>query len=225
VNASRLWGFGAILVIVALVGGTWFIGISPQLAAAAAANDSRETVKMQNAKHQITLAELEKQFGELDELRDELEQLRKAVPATAALPDMLRELHSLAAANGVAVSSVTVADPSTYAPIENTTEDPELAAALATVSTGAFLVIPIDVGVTGLYQNVMAFIAGLQHGERLFLVHDINLSSGVMSTDSEVEVSVSGQVFVLLDVAPAPLANDQPVGSDAGTEPSAETPQ
>lgn len=224
-NASRLWGFGAVLVIVALVAGTWFIGISPQLAAASAANDSRETVKMQNARHQITLAELEKQFGELDDLRDDLEELRKAVPATGALPDMLRELHALAAAHGVAVSSVTVADPSTYAPIENTAEDPELAAALATVSTGAFLVIPIDVGVTGLYQNVMAFISGLQHGERLFLVHDINLSSGLMSTDSEVEVSVSGQVFVLLEVPPAPLANDQAAGSGSGAEPNAETPQ
>jgi Tfp pilus assembly protein PilO len=225
VNSSRLWTFGSIIVILALVAGTWFIGISPQLAAAAAANDSRATVEGQNARHQIELASLEKQFEEIDELRDELTQLRKTVPADGAMPDMLSELHQLAAANGVAISSVTVADPSTYAPIENTTADPELAAALASVSSGAFLVIPIDVGVSGLYQNVMAFLSSLQNGERYFLVHDINLSTGLMATDVAAEVSLSGQAFVLLDVAPAPLASDPVAGTGAEAEQGTETPQ
>lgn len=206
-NASRLWTIGSILVIVAIVAGTWFVGISPQLTAASAANDSRASVEAQNEVHEATLISLQEQFDDIDILRAELAELRKAVPADAALPELFSQIHQTAAANGVAVSSLAFADPSPYAPVEGATTDPELATAMASVSSGAFLVIPVDVTAVGPYQNVMAFVSSLQSGERLMLVHDLTLIEGQMAVDSAVQLKLAGQVFVLLDAAATPPAD------------------
>jgi len=206
-NASRLWTIGSILVIVVIVAGTWFVGISPQLASASAANDSRAAVEAQNEVHEATLLSLEKQFDDIEALRAELAEARKAVPADAGLPELFRQVHRTAAANGVTVSALAFADPTPYVPLEGAALDPEVAAAMVSASSGSFLVISVDVTVLGPYQDVMAFVTNLQSGERLMLVHDLTLVEGEMAADSEVQLKLTGQVFVLTEAVATPAAD------------------
>ncbi|MEX1079730.1 MAG: type 4a pilus biogenesis protein PilO [Homoserinimonas sp.] len=225
-NAARLWAFGSILVIGALLLGTWFVGVSPRLDEASAANESRATVVAQNTIHSARLVSLEEQFEKLDELRAELEQLRVAIPEGANLPDLISQVNRLASRSGVAVTTMTFADAIPYAPIEDPSQDPQLLAAAESVSPESFFALPLQLAVSGTYADAMAFVRSLQAGERLFLVHDLTLSSGVMSNESVVDLSISGQVFALLnaaDVAAAAAATAETAPTTTETAPAEDT--
>lgn len=200
-NTARLWTFGSILVIVALLLGTWFIGISPRLDEASAANDTRSTVAAQNAIHSINLASLKEQFENIDELRADLDTLRAAIPDEANLADLIGEVNALAGQTRVSVTSMAFADAVPYAAIEDPNQDPQLLAAAGSVSPESFFAVPVQVAVNGTYADVMSFVRALQSGDRLFLVHDLALSSGVMSNEAVVDLNITGQVFVLLDAS------------------------
>lgn len=208
-NSSRLWTLGSVLVIVALIAGTWFVGISPQLAEAAKANSERANVETLNAKHAVTLASLKAQFEKLPELEADLEEVRVAVPASDESAELLRQLHSLADAAGVTITDLVVSSPERFvAPIEPP-EDQELAAALGSVTPENFLFIPVEQTVAGEHADVMNYVDALQKGERTFLVHDLS-SPGLPAADAQVEITFTGQIFVLLDgVSAAPVEGEQ----------------
>lgn len=207
-NTARLWTLGSVVLIFALLLGTWFIGISPRLDEASAANDTRSTVAGQNAIHSINLASLKKQFENIQELRADLETLRAAVPEDADLADLIGEVNSLAGQSRVSVVSMGFADAIPYAAVEDPNQDPQLLAAASSVSPESFFAVPVQVAVNGTYADVMAFVRALQSGDRLFLVHDLALNSGAMANEAVVDLSISGQVFVLLDASDvkAPVA-------------------
>lgn len=198
-NSSRLWTLGSIIVIIALVAGTWFVGISPRLAEAAKANTERASVEMLNAKHAATLLSLKEQFENLPEFTAELEELRLAVPASDDSAELLRQIHSLARSAGVTVTDLTLSSPERFvAPVEPPA-DQELAAALGSVNPENFLQIPVEQTVVGEYADVMTYIASLQTGQRTFLVHDLKMDAGLPAGDAAVEVTFMGQIFVLLE--------------------------
>src|SRR5690554_5424844 len=197
-NSSRLWTLGSVVVIIALVAGTWFVAISPRLAEAATANTERQGVELLNANHSATLAALKEQFDDLPALKAELDEIRLAVPSTDDTASLLRQLSSLAAAAGVSLEEVTLSSPEWFVPPAETPADSDLATALGSVSSENFLTIAVEQTVTGEYAAVMAYLNSIQMGQRTFLVHAASIP-GITAGDTHVEVSVSGQVFVLLD--------------------------
>lgn len=215
-NSARLWTLGSIVLIIALVAGTWFVGISPRLAEAAKANTERAGVEMLNAKHTATLAALKDQFEDLSESKAELEELRLAVPASDDSAALLRQLHSLARSAGVTVIEVTLSSPERFAAPAEPPAEPELAAALGSVNPENFLVIPLEQTVVGEQAAVMNYIAALQAGQRSFLIHDLSMEAGLPAGDTQVEVSFTGQIFVLLEgVAAAPADDVAPPTNEA----------
>jgi Tfp pilus assembly protein PilO len=82
-NNPRFATLLAVLVVVALVAGTWFLGIAPRLAEAATANTDRETVEAQNRAHQAELDRLLELNDRLPELQAELAEIRTAIPGDA----------------------------------------------------------------------------------------------------------------------------------------------
>lgn len=202
-KTARLWMLGSVVVIIALLVGTWFVGISPRLAEAAIANNERATVEAQNAAHQATLASLKTQFEGISDLRSDLEGLRVAVPADADTADLIRQLNAYATSAGVTITGITLSPPERFAAPAEPPSDTELAGALTSVNPENFLTVRVEIDVAGPYANVMAFVSNVQAGERAFLVHDLTLDSGIPAADSSVEMSFSGQVFVLLDGVPA----------------------
>lgn len=203
-NASRIWILGTVVLCLGILLLGWFAAVQPQLISALAAEVSRAEVESANAAHEEHLAELEEQFGSLASLEEQLEKLQRSVPPVAAMPAFVDELHALAAASGVSVREVTVADPQPYgaaSTVQETAEEPaagddaatgesaapseapaQPAAAPAVPTTSGngitaanFILIPVTVTVEGSYSTVLSFVKSAQNGERLFLVNSLTV--------------------------------------------------
>jgi len=81
VNANRIWYLIGGVAIIAILALGWFLGVSPQLAAAGTADAERATVEEENAAQNAILAQMKEQFAQLDVLTAELEELQVNVPA------------------------------------------------------------------------------------------------------------------------------------------------
>src|SRR5690606_36408460 len=160
-------------------------------------NTERAGVEQLNAKHQVTLKSLEAQFEGIDELREQLAELQLAVPEADETASLLRQVQSLADSAGVIVTDITLSSPERFAAPVELHVVPELAAAQGSVNPESYLVIPVEQTVAGTHGAVMSYINALQTGQRAFLVHDLRFGAGLPSADSQVEVELTGQIFVL----------------------------
>ncbi|WP_167138267.1 type 4a pilus biogenesis protein PilO [Diaminobutyricimonas sp. TR449] len=226
-NRSRLWIIGSVLVIIALVALGWFAGIGPRLAEARQADVERESVLSINAAHEATLAELKVLDKKLPALRDELTDLRAALPEDAAISTLLGQLNAIAEQNGVQLTSFTAETPAQFAaavapaPVPDATDAAETeptpsAPVIVPIPVGSseFVTIPVSVAITGTSMGVEGFIESLQFGSRLVLVTDL-----VITTDASGGTSmIEGFIYVLRDQAQASPAA-------ATTEPEAQAQQ
>jgi Tfp pilus assembly protein PilO len=218
---TRIWKFGTIVVVVALLVGSWFLAISPRLDEASLANANRSDVEQQNLMHEATVASLEKDFEKLDHFEETLAQLRIAIPSGSGLPLLIDQLNSLAAGTGVVIEQLTAGDPTAYVHppategVDGGGEATEVAAARAAIAPDSLLVVPIGLRVAGTYDQVMSFVDGLQHGERLALVHGLNLTTGPASATAQVVLEITAQTFVLLENPPTTAASSPASVSEA----------
>lgn len=209
----------AVIVMVAIVAGTFLLGISPRLSESAAADEERETVEAQNAVHQAELDRLIDLNERLTELQAELAQIRTAIPGAADTSRFYRELEAIAAATGVRFTNIALSVPEAYGGGEEADPEaapayelhPELTAALGSVSENNFFVIPAQFGITGGYTQVLEALSRLQNNPRYVLVHGVTIEEGLPGGDAEVTANLEGQLFILLDeadvrVAPEPEA-------------------
>lgn len=224
-NKNRLLTIGAILVMVAVTAGGWFLGIQPQLAAAAATNQSRATIQGQNTVNEALLASLKKDFSHIGALKTQLASLQDSVPASAAMSAFLTEIDSLAGAHQVVATAIRVADATVYSPPAVAVPVPAAAATAAPTPTPTpvpvapvapvgtlqvvnpkitaanFVAIPVHLTITGQYPNVLDFVNGLQMGPRLFLVTTLSITTptaAAKTTGSGVESNIGGFIYVLL---------------------------
>jgi len=207
-NSSRLWTLVSVLLIVALVAGTWFIGISPKLDEVSVAEESRATVEMQNIGHTNTLRKLVELDARLPELEAERDALRVAIPNAVNQNAFFRQIQVLAASNAVSVTSITFTPPERFVPAEGALTNPELAGPSASVSADNFLMVTVSLEVEGPRGNVTAFLSALQRGSRLFLAHDVLFPSGLGDPAGESAATITGQIFVLLDPSQVPAVTD-----------------
>ncbi|MDQ1588756.1 MAG: hypothetical protein QOJ77_1921 [Microbacteriaceae bacterium] len=224
-DRNRLWLIGLVAVMVAVAALGWVLGIQPQLAAVADADQQRATVQAQNAENEAVLAKLKKDYSSIGELKQQLVSLRQSVPASAEMSTFVTELDALAGAHQVTVKSISVSDAMPYTPpaapaaAPTSTASPSPTAAPAPVAAAPtaptappavtnskitaanFIAIPIQLSLSGTYSNVLDFVNGLQMGPRLFLVTTLSTtaSSGTTAGAGAVDSSVGGFVYVVLD--------------------------
>ena len=212
----------------------WFLGASPLLTAARIADEAREAAEAQNQAYSQELVVLKDQFEEIDQLEEQLDDLRAELPSGAALPAYLNQLSTEAQKHAVTLTSITTADAVAYAPtvaeapvVETPAADaeapasedaavPATEAAAAAPAVGAgvpvtsplvsaenFIAIPITLAFDGGYDNVLAFVEGLQKGTRLTAV------TAFSTTKEEAEApTASGDA-----PAAAPAATDAVTGT------------
>lgn len=264
-DRNRLWTLGAVVVMIAVIAGGWFLGIQPQLDAGGAANQTRQTVEAQNAQSAATLVALKKDYSGIGALKHQLAQLRQSVPSTAAMSAFVTELDTLAGSYGVSVTSISVSDALPYVQPAPAAPAPAPAAAAAagsgstatptpaptattpatpapgttpsttsaTTETGAatsapaitatnFAAIPVQLALTGSYEQVLDFVHGLQNGSRLFLVTALSTTTATAGaagaaapSTGGVDATVGGLVYVLLADA-ATTATPTPGPAPAG---------
>lgn len=225
-DKNRLWMIGSVLVMaVVLVGGA-LLGLQPQLAAAAAANEQRISVEASNAGQAAVLAQLKKDFEGIDALKAELAPLSASVPSGTRMPAFVKQLDALAGMTQVTLDGFTVSEATPYAPVEApaaTVADPAAAAAAPPTDAAAvptagvppvrneqitadnFASMAVTVTVSGSYGNALNFVNGLQNGERLFLVSGLTTTSQDAgeeeSNGGNVSAVITGLVYVLVPPA------------------------
>lgn len=116
-DKNRLWVIGSVLVMAVVIGLGWIVGIQPQLANSAASDAERVQVQATNAAHQATLAQLKKDFSNLEPLNRQLAALSQSVPSGTAIPAFVDEVNALSASSAVTVTGATFADALPYAPV------------------------------------------------------------------------------------------------------------
>lgn len=202
-NTNRLWIIGTALIILALVAGTFFLGVTPQLAATAKADADRAAVQTQNAAEEAKLKLLAEQFEEIDELRDEIEALRETIPSEAGITPLIRDIGDMANASAVFVQGISFGDPFTFVPpvaVDSTFPDQAVTEAYGSVSAGNFLVIPVIVVVQSIeYDPILDFVNRLQHSERLLLGYEWGLVQKEEAGLIFWEMNMSAHIYVLLD--------------------------
>lgn len=217
-NSTRIWMIGSVTVmIIALIAG-WFLGVEPNLTAAAASDTERSGIEAQNTAKQAEIAALTKENENLATIEDEYKQLQRSIPSSSDPAAFISGIDVLAASTGVHVKGITVGasqvytvpqsavpapvptDPATPAPSSTTPPVPvtpvgSVAATSPLITPANFVGIPVSVEVTGSYQAFLAFVKGLQSGTRLMLVTELN--SVVNADDSDVTAHADGMIYVL----------------------------
>lgn len=211
-NKNKLWVIGAILIIVVIIAGGWIIGIQPQLSDIANANQKRESVQLQNATNQVLLIKLKKDYKSIDSLKQQLNLLRAAVPSSAEISTFVTELNNLAGSHQVTVKSISVSDAKPYAPsVSSSGTGPAVSTTSPKITGANFVLIPVQMSVSGPYSKVLDFVHQVQIGSRLFFVSTlssngstdtkgaVNAKRTSATTPERVDATIGGLVYVLLD--------------------------
>lgn len=194
---STTWVGGTVVAALLILVATWFVGVSPTIAATSAAHDAADAADTRNVKLRADLDRLKQQFAELDSSKAELAAIARQIPTEAQFAEYLRTVQATAEAAGVAFIGYEAGLAEAVVPVEpevlpaETQQTDDAAAtdagtdaatdgaggpAQETVPAGfvpieGFVGIPFSVTVLGPAANTAAFVDQLQNGpERLFLV-------------------------------------------------------
>jgi len=142
-------------------------------------------VRAQHAQIEHQIASLQQQVSSLKALevkvpadRAELSALNSSVPSTPDLTDVLNQLHSLATASGLEVTSV----------------NPALQAGAATAppAPGALQSIQLTMVATGTYQQLTGFLTALATMPRSVVVDSLSVST---ANQAQLTASLNAQIF------------------------------
>jgi len=212
-SSTRNWTIGGVLVtlVVLLLG--FFLGVQPQLQAAAIAQRDLAGVEAQNQIQRTELEALRQQFELLPEIAAELQELRLSIPATSSIDEFTTQLSALLAATGVTLVTFTASNPAPFV------ASPGVEAQVPPgVDAGIFVTIPFQLSAVGPRDGIIAMISGLQDGRRLALVDQFTMLNA--GDDGAVGVDLSGLLYVLLD---EPAATDVPADGTTPAEPDVPT--
>lgn len=206
---NRMWLLIAAVVSVGVLLIGWFVGISPELDKKAAAEEQIANVEQQNAGIQVVINQLTADNAKMDEFEAELKELQVALPPGGELSTFLGQLHQLEITSGVVVKSFSAGSGMPFVAVPNGTDT----VVSPLVTSANFIVIDVQLNVTGTRQEVLDFVQALQLGDRLFLINSLSVQGGdEVSEDGEGEPvatpytgNISGYIYVLVDPkAPPP---------------------
>lgn len=184
----RIWIPGAALATILALTGGWFIGVQPQLAAAAASDATTSTVEAANAATHVRLVQLSKLAAKSDEMRADEVVLQKAVPAILKPNTFVRRVNEVAALDGVGVTAVTPGSATAYTAAPSLTGSSSegtiaLGRVKPSITAANFTVVPVSVTVTGSDSAVWQFADDIQNDQRLFAITSVStaLNEGVVT--------------------------------------------
>ncbi|MBG6055648.1 Tfp pilus assembly protein PilO [Salinibacterium sp. CAN_S4] len=220
---NRIFIIASVIGMVAVLLAGWFLGISPQLSAAATDDSQRVTVDGQNDALRVVVTQLIADEKDLPKWKADLSVLQRSIPRTADTSTFIDDLNGIAVATGAAVSSIVLTDAEAYVPPASAapaapaptdaaaTEpviDPAAPAVAAVdplvpsavtnglVTTENFVLVPITIQTKGTYEQVLDFVSGVQNGSRLFLATGFTSEIG---EDGVTTGTTTGYIYVLLN--------------------------
>jgi Tfp pilus assembly protein PilO len=178
-RVDRLWMVGGVLGAALLLAITWFLLVSPQHAERDSLNESTAAAEIQTGKLRQRLGNLNKENDKLPEYKANLETARKALPATPALSDLLRELQIAGDHTSVSVSGLNVGD---VTPL--------------TTTGGQVYTLALSLTASGTIDKLNAFLDQLQHVQpRALLINTVSLSR-TTATSTTASLSLTLNAFV-----------------------------
>jgi len=188
---NRIWVAGGVLIVIVVFALGGLLGIKPQLDAAQVSNNDRFSVEAANEQHRLEIVALEEQSTRLPEFQAAVAELREAIPALPDLDSFSGQLAGLEVSTGVRVTGFT--------PQPATLFVPSVAASAVTPATvvgSSFAKSEFTLNAVGTREQSLAFVKGLQSGDRLVLVSDVTMSAADAGITT---VTVTGSVYFLLD--------------------------
>jgi hypothetical protein len=234
------WIAGTVVVSLIGALAAWFLAIGPTLDAASQTRVEAQAQRDQNDITKLRIVKLKKQFADLDNLKAQLAEMQLQVPTSYDMASYQRQVAGIAATHQVVVTSMqmglatpvvgpvvdaaatttTTDATATSADAATTTDGAAAAPPVKTTGVDGFYALSTGLDVVGTYQNVLAFLQDLQTGtQRLLLVESLSGSSLTNSTASggrpatnpgDLELVVTGSVYVLADTTPAPTVDKVP---------------
>lgn len=221
--STRIWTFATVLIMIIVVALGWFLGISPKLADAARFDAERRSVQAQNDIARATIAQLQSDFEQLDELLLELTDLRAEFPTQAEYDDAVQELVRELLAEDLTLMNVAINEPAptTAEALEEGVEPPAPEVdGSGLLPAGSLLRISATVTVEGDLPSVLAFIEALQLSPRFSIIAAGEFSEGASEDGGSMTISmilyaVSGEDLV--DVPPVVEPEPEPEPTDTAT--------
>ncbi|WP_395640470.1 hypothetical protein [Pseudolysinimonas sp.] len=215
-TGTRIWTFGAVLVIAGILALGWLLGISPLLSSTAAADAERASVEAQNLTQRAQLAVMKADFENLDVIAEELAPLELSIPGDERTEVFAATVESFAAANQVALTSYVASElPFFGVPVDGATASTSGTGGIAlSTPAGTVYAIPITIGFEGTPEAVLNTVRALQSGQRLFLVNTVAFDRGLRGSPS---ATVTGYIFMLTDRQLAPTPEDAAAAAPENT--------
>jgi Tfp pilus assembly protein PilO len=193
-RTDRLWMIGGVLGGVVLLAIGWFFFIGPQKAQTAALTEEAGTAQLRLGSLRHKLVELREQNTKLPQYRAQLAENQQALPTTAGLSDVVRQLQNGGDRTGVAVSGVLVG-----------------AAQVLTAADRQVFALPVTLTATGSIADLSRFLDQLQRVQpRAMLVSGVVVApeKSALTLAGAVTLNLGVQVFVasLGDAEAAPAA-------------------
>lgn len=207
-NANRLWYLIGGVAIIAILALGWFLGVSPQLTTAAAADAERSTVEQENAAQTAVLEQMKAQFAQLPELTAQLEELQKSVPGDADTQTFHNIIVRVAQAAKATLHNVSFAEAEAYgtstgvaAPTDpNAAPTPTTPSVALTPSAGlmgSLYRVPVSITLDNNAVVTESFVSKIQKTQRLFLINSITFDKNTGGT------TIAGYLFVVFTGTPA----------------------
>jgi Tfp pilus assembly protein PilO len=253
-NTDRLWLVAAVAVMAIVAVAGWFLGVSPIVSSAVAANEQVSTITASNAASLAKVATLKAQYASIGELQATLDTLRESIPETPNASAFLQELDALGAPHKVTLKTVTIASATVYqAPAAAagstatststatptptptptpTSTTPTTPSTTPTSAAGQFVLVPVVITVTGKFSDIRDFIGAVQAGSRLYLATTVTITAG---TGGQPDTgTLTGNIFTLQgtstpvagtpDETPIPTATPTPTPTDTSIPTISPTP-
>jgi Tfp pilus assembly protein PilO len=211
-------GAGALVVALLL----WAILVSPQSSKLSNLQSQETQLQGQQAGLQVKLASLRTEKQNLTKSCADLQKIATQIPSVQSPTDIDAEESSFEAQFNdlTAVSGVTLTQFSGFVPATSVGGTPATSSGTAGASTASagVVAVPTTLAVTGNYNQINAFITGLDTFPRLFVIQSFTLDFGTTtpgSTGSSGSSSSSGSGAA--SAATPPLwVGGQPVSPTAG---------
>jgi Tfp pilus assembly protein PilO len=210
-------GAGALVVALLL----WAILVSPQSSKLSSLQSQETQLQGQQTALQVKLASLKSEKQNLTKSCADLQKIATQIPSVQSPTDIDAEESSFEAQFNdlTAVSGVTLTQFSGFVPATSVAGTPAPTPAAAGSSTSAptgVVAVPTTLAVTGNYNQINAFIAGLDSFPRLFVIQTFNFAFGA-SAGSAAGSSGSSSTSGAAATSGAPLwVGGQPVSPTSG---------
>ena len=185
----------AVGVMLLLTGGLLVSSMSSHTRAIEGQTASLQT---QNVSTGVALALLQAEVSGLTDLHDELEDLRRSLPENTNLAPFILQLDALSFEHRVAIEALSVSA-AQMQPARQAVAGAAAPTTTTAISPGTLLGIPVSLNVSGGYDGVLAFLNGLQRGERMLSVTSFNTAQTGESGDA-----VTGTISVIVYVLTGP---------------------